>query len=295
MKSKKHKHTNNIIKPIMDLYQQLIGVGKNNITSINKCGNCGNEFIKQLQKLHDFVYIVEHTPRPEDPFYSPMFIELIVHKNICSGAFKEVLKKHNLSYEIYNYDDITKETYYIPNTHKRRLLFEMLGKWWFFHNTMAPSMALSEAIHLRDTFFKCEYAYLPDKFRYLVEKQGFPQAVNSLREDEHEFLHNFLDEMNHPKVSCGCIPMKRSSFSRRFEFPVWDDEPPDLEIYETDGVDVKSIRDAVLSGDLYYLTIYNHYDCTDRSLYTTLYNILQKQQQNEQQQQQEDIYTQKHT
>jgi hypothetical protein len=70
--------------------------------------------------------------------------------------------------------------------------------------------------------------------------------------------------------------MKQKAFSSRLDTPIWY-EVPELDIYEKDGVDVKEVEEAVLSGDFLYLVVYNFYDGLDRSLYTTLYHLFREQ------------------
>jgi len=257
------------------LYQELLTIGRANICANQKCG----EYKHQLKALHDFVYVVESTPRPEDPFYSPMFIDCIIEKSMWNRELEKLLEDEKLSYDLLDYSKLTNLSRHLQDTHKRRLLFEMLDKWWFFRDTMAPEMALSDALQFRKKFFKTEFAYLPNKFRELVDKNDFNTAINQLSENEHLFLDRFLEEMNEPAVSCGCIPSKKSAFLHRFQDPSWYDLP-ELEIYETDGVDIMAVKNAVLNGDLLYLVINNHYDCMDRNLYTKLYNLFNQQQNN---------------
>lgn len=254
------------------LYQELLSIGRKNICANQKCG----EYKHQLKALHDFIYIVESTPRPEDPFYSPMFIDCIIEKSMWNPELEKFLEDEKLSYDLLNYNKLTNLSRHLLDTHKRRLLHEMLDKWWFFQETMAPEMALSDALQFRKNFFMTEFAYLPKKFRELVEKSDFNTAINQLTEEEHLFLEKFIEEMNEPVISCGCIPFKKSAFMQRFTDPSWHDLP-ELEIYETDGVDVRAVKDAVLDGNLLYLIIHNHYDCMDRNLYIKLYNIFNQQ------------------
>lgn len=261
----------------LELYNQLLSAGRYTICSKQKCG----EYKKQLQDLHDFVYVVESTPNPCEPEYSPMFLDCIVHKSLWTPELKTQLKEHYLSFNIVNYYLDTCVYYHISDTEKRRLLFEMMGKWWFFEKSPSPALALSEAIEFRNTFFRQEFAYLPNKFRRLVAQKGFCQAIEELTEKEHSFLNEFVLQMKQPSVCCGCVPIKKTAFSSRLDTPVWY-EVPELDIYEKDNVNVKEVEEAVLSGDFLYLVVYNFHDGLDRSLYTTLYSLFSKnkQQQN---------------
>lgn len=254
------------------LYRELLEIGRTNICTKQKCG----EYKQQLKALHDFVYVVESTPRPEDPFYSPMFLDCIIEKSMWTPELEKTLEDEKLSYDLLNYDKLTNKSRHLTDMHKRRLLFEMTGKWWFFKETMAPEMALTDALQFRKDFFKTDFAYLPQKFRRLVDKSDFNTAISQLTDEEHLFLEDFLKKINEPLVSCGCITLKKSAFMQRFQDPSWYDLP-ELEIYETDGLDVQAVKDAVLKGELLYLIINNHYDCMDRKLYTKLYNIFNKQ------------------
>jgi hypothetical protein len=187
------------------------------------------------------------------------------------------LVEHNFSFRVLDYNKDKCDFHVLPDTERRRLLFEMLGKWWFFNNTPSPTYALSEAIKLRNHFFKQEFAYLPEKFRKLVEEKGFCGAIDALSDKENIFLDRFIDEMNEPSFLCfGCIPAKKSAFLQRFKRQDHN-EVPELEIYESDGLDVKETEKAVLSGDLIYMVVDNYYDCTDRNLYTKLYNIFKEE------------------
>ena len=254
----------------LNLYNQLLTMGAENVCEKQTCG----EYKEQLQKLHDFVYVVESTPNPSDPTYSPMFIDCIIHKSLYTPELTEQLKKHNFCFNVLDYNKDSCTYYNLRDTKKRRLLFEMNGKWWFFNESPSPSLALSEAIQFRKNFFRQHFAYLPQKFRDLVDKKGFVQAVNDLTEDEHLFLDEFIQEMEEPSFLCGCVPKKKSGFLKRIDVPIWH-EPPELEIYEQDGVDVYAINEAVLSGEFLYMVVNNYYDGVDRKLYTTLYDILQ--------------------
>lgn len=255
------------------LYNHLLSVGKSTVCSKQRCG----KYEKQLQDLHDFVYVVESTPNPCESDYSPMFLDCIIHKSLWTSQLIARLKECHFSFNVINYNLDTCVYYHLPDTEKRRLLFEMVGKWWFFDNSPSPALALSEAVEFRKTFFRQKFRYLPKKFRKLVAQKGFCHAMEELTEDEHQFLDDFLFQMKQPSFCCGCIPVKNTAFTRRFEIPVWYDVP-ELEIYEKDNVNVKEIEEAILSGDLLYMVIYNHHDGLDRSLYTKLYNLFQEQQ-----------------
>lgn len=254
------------------LYNQLLSVGKKNVCAKQKCG----EYEKQLRDLHDFVYVVESTPNPCDCDYSPMFLDMIVHKSLWTPTLKDRLIEHNFSFKVLDYFLDTCTDHHLPDTEKRRLLFEMVGKWWFFDNSPSPSLALSEAIEFRKNFFRQRFGYLPKKFRRLVGKKGFCQAVKELTEEEHAFLDDFLLRMKEPTIFCGCIPLKRTVFSSRLDTPVWC-EVPELELYEKDGMDIRQVEEAVLSGDFLYMMVCNHYDGLDRTLYTKLYQLFQEQ------------------
>lgn len=256
----------------LELYNQLLLAGKSNICSRQKCG----KFERELQDLHDFVYIVESTPNPCEPEYSPMFLDCILHKSLWTPKLKEQLKEHHFSFNVVDYDLDTCTYYHLPDTEKRRLLFEMVGKWWFFEKSTSPALALSEAIEFRKIFFRQEFAYLPNKFRQLVAQKGFCQAINALTDEEHSFLDDFIFQMKKPSFFCGCVSMKKTAFSSRLDTPIWY-EVPELDIYEKDGINVKEVEEAVLSGNFLYLVVYNFYDGLDRSLYTTLYRLLSEQ------------------
>lgn len=255
-----------------ELYNQLLSAGRNNICVRENCG----KYEKQLQDLHDFVYVVESTPNPCDPEYSPMFLDCIIHKSLWTSELQDRFKEENLSFNVLDYFSDTCVHYHLPDTEKRRLLFEMVGKWWFFDNSPSPFLALSEAIEFRKQFFRQPFGYLPKKFRQLVAKRGFCQALNELTEEEHEFLDDFLQKMKEPSLFCGCIPLKKTAFSHRLATPVWY-EVPELELYEKDGVDIHQVEGAISSGDFLYMVIYNYYDGLDRTLYTKLYDLFQQQ------------------
>lgn len=256
----------------LELYNQLLSAGRTTICSKQKCGG----YKKQLQDLHDFVYVVESTPNPCEAEYSPMFLDCIIHKSLWTSELKEQLKKHNFSFNIVDYDLDTCTYYHLPDTEKRRLLFEMMGKWWFFEKSTSPALALSEAIEFRNTFFRQKFAYLPKKFRQLVAQNGFCQAIEKLTEEEHSFLDEFVLQIKQPPVCCGCVPVKKTAFSSRLETPIWY-EVPELNIYEKDTVNVRDVEEAVLSGDFLYLVVYNFHNGLDRTLYTTLYSLFQEQ------------------
>jgi len=256
----------------LELYNQLLLVGRNNVCAKQKCG----KYEQQLQDLHDFVYVVESTPNPCDCEYSPMFLDCIVHKSLWTPALKDRFKEENLSFQVLDYSLDSCVYYHLADTEKRRLLFEMVGKWWFFDNSPSPSLALSEAIEFRKNFFRQRFGYLPKKFRQLVRNKGFCQAVKELTEEEHTFLDDFLFKMKEPSLFCGCIPLKRTAFSSRLDTPVWC-EVPELELYEKDGVNIRQVEEAVSSGDFLYMMVYNDHDGLDRTLYTKLYQLFQEQ------------------
>ena len=256
----------------LQLYNQLLLVGRKNVCTKQKCG----KYEKQLQDLHDFVYVVESTPNPCDAEYSPMFLDCIVHKSLWTPSFKDRLIEENLSFNVLDYFLNSCTHYHVPDTEKRRLLFEMVGKWWFFDNSQSPSLALSEAIQFRKNFFRQPFGYLPKKFRQLVAKKGFCQAMNELTKEEHTFLEEFLVKMKEPSLFCGCIPLKRTAFSSRLDTLVWYDVP-ELELYEKDGINIQQVEEAVSSGDFLYMVVYNVHDGLDRTLYTKLYRLFQEQ------------------
>lgn len=249
----------------LELYHQLLSVGKSNVCSLQTCG----EYRQQLQDLHEFVYVVESTPNPCEPEYSPMFLDCILHKSLNTPKLKERLMQHHLSFNILDYDRNVNTHYHIPNTEKRKLLFEMVGKWWFFEKSQSPALALSEAIRFRNWFFKQPFAYLPKKFRHLVAQKGFCQAVEELTADEHRFLDDLILRMKQPLTMCGCIPQKRTAFCSRLDPPLWYDIP-DLENVGNE------VGDALSSGDFLYMVVYNDHDGLDRTLYTTLCRLFQE-------------------
>lgn len=254
----------------MEDYKKLLNIGKKNVCQEQECGR---KYKRQLQNLHEFVYVVDSTPHPYEPTYFPMFINCIIHKDLWTSKIRKKLRSANFSFDIINYHLNQCCSYHLPDTSKRKLLFEMVSQWWFFQNTFAPVAVNTEVIQFHKQFFKQRYAYLPEKFRNLTSKMDFNTAMNSLTKEEHEFLDDFLSEMviNEPTVFCGCIPIKRSRFSKRFQEPTWY-EFPKLSlgdcILETD------IREELLSGELLFLTIHNYYDCLDRNLYKKFYEIL---------------------
>lgn len=253
------------------MYQQLLSLGKKTVCAKQQCG----DFKPQLQALHDFVYVVESTPHPEDPTYSSMFLDCIIHKSFWTPQLQHDLKQHNFSFSVLDYSNDSHCFFHPKDTMKRRLLYEMVGKWWFFHDTMAPALALSEAIHFRDWFFDQPFAYLPETFRRWVETGGFQFAYDRLNTNEHLFLDKILSGMMTQQSVC-CFPSKRTVFSQRFIEPRWH-ELPELEIYEIDGVDVEGVHDAVLSGEFLYMMVTNYHDGLDRNLYLQLYDILKIQ------------------
>lgn len=253
------------------LYQQLLSAGRSAICSTQKCG----EYKKQLQDLHEFVYVVESTPNPCEPEYSPMFLDFIIHKSMCTPQWKDSLTAHHLSFNIMDYDRNVCTHYHIPDTEKRRLLFEMMGKWWFYEKSPAPALALSEAIDFRNWFFRQKFAYFPKKFRHLVAQKGFCGAMEELTEEEHRFLDDMLLRMKQPSFWCGCIPIKKTAFSTRLNPLVWYELPP-LEIGEKDGIELKDVEEAVRAGDFLYMVVENDHNGLDRTLYTTLLRIFQE-------------------
>lgn len=254
-----------------DLYQELLSAGKVSICHYQECG----QYKKQLQDLYDFVYVVECTPCPEEPTYSPMFLDCIIHRTLWEKIQKR-LEKENLSYDVLDYCEMKNVSHHIPNTPKRKLMFEMLGRWWFFQDTLPPTIALKEAVEFRKKFFKQEFAYLPETFRERVKTIDFPTAIQSLTEEEHQFLDRLIAQYNDPIVSCGCIPNKKSAFSQRLQNPDWY-ELPELSIYEMDGIDIRDVGKAVDKGDFLYMVVSNFHDCMDRSLYQKLYNIFKEE------------------
>ena len=255
-----------------ELYNQLLCAGRNNVCKKQKCG----KYETQLRDLHDFVYVVESTPNPCEPEYSPMFLDCIIHKSLWSPILMDRLKEENLSFNVLDYFLDSCTHYHLGDTEKRRLLFEMVGKWWFFDNSPSPSLALSEAIEFRKQFFRQPFGYLPKKFRQLVAHKGFCQAMKELTSEEHDFLDDLLLKMKEPSVYCGCFPLKRTAFSSRLDTPVWYDVP-ELQLYEKNSVSVREIEEAILSGDFLYMMVYNYHDGLDRNLYTKLYQLFQEQ------------------
>ena len=253
----------------MNHYQQLLSLGKKTICLTQPCG----DFKQQLQNLHDFVFVVEATPHPEDSTYSEMFLDCIIHSSLWTPELQQQLKRHNFSFSVFDYCHDSHCFFQPKDTMKHRLLYEMVGKWWFFRDTMAPAMALSEAIHFRDWFFDQPFADLPEKFRKWVKQGGIQYAMDQLSPKEHLFLDKIISDMTKTQTSvCGCFPVKRTSFSQRLVEPTWH-ELPELEIYEIDGIDVNVIHDAVVGGELLYMMISNYHDGVDRNLYQDLYTL----------------------
>lgn len=254
------------------LYKHILELGRSDLGAKHDCG----PYKKQLQQLHDFIYVVESTPNPCDETYSPMFLECIIHKSLCTSSFLQHLKDNHISFSILNYNKDDCIYYYTPDTEKRRLLFEMMGKWWFFEKSFSPATAKTEAIEFRKYFFRQPFYYLPTKFRRLVKEKGFCLAIETLTDDEHMFLNRLTQQIEQQSTFCYCIPRKKSSFSIRLKPPICHDVP-ELEIYERKGTDVKRMSEAVESGDFLYLSVYNFYDGLDRSLYEKLYRLFQEE------------------
>jgi hypothetical protein len=254
-------------KQDMDDYQKLLAIGKKNICHDQQCGLT---FKRQLKDLHEFVYVVDSTPHPYERTYFPMFVNCIIHKDLWVSKIRKQLRAHDYSYDVINYQVNQCFFYHIPDTPKRRLLFEMVSQWWFFPNTLSPTYVRTEVVEFRNNFFKQKYAYLPEKFRTLTETMDFNTAMNSLTKEEHEFLDDFLEQLDLPSTICGCIPVHKSSFSKRFQEPIWYDLPKlklNNRLLETD------IREELLSGELLFLSIHNYHDGLDRNLYKKLYEI----------------------
>lgn len=248
-------------------YKKLLQIGKKSICSTQECGL---KFKKQLQNLHEFIYVIDSTPHPYEPTYFPMFVNCIIHKDLWISKVRKQLRAANYSYEVINYHSNQFFFFHLPDTPKRKLLFEMVGQWWFFNNTFSPTTDHTDVIKFRNKFFKQQYAYLPEKFRNLTETMDFNTAMSSLTKEEHQFLDNLLEEMNQPSVCCGCIPLRKNTFSKRFQEPVWKDLPL---LNLNDQHFEMEIREELLSGELLFLSIHNYYDCLDRQLYKQLYNI----------------------
>lgn len=244
----------------LELYHQLLSATKS--CSLQKC----REYRQQLQDLHEFVYIVESTPNPCEPEYSPMFLDCILHQSMCTPELIERLIQHHFSFNILDYKRRVCSHYHIPDMEKRRLLFEMMGKWWFFEKSQSPALVLTEAIEFRNWFFRQPFAYLPKKFRRLVAQKGFCKAVEGLTEEENQLIDGLIMRWKKPLFYCGCIPRKRTAFSSRLDSPPWYDIPEP-------NMCGNEIGDAIYNGDFLYMVIYNDYDGLDRTLYTTLLHI----------------------
>lgn len=255
----------------MELYEKILKIGKEGMIDNLECGR---KYKKQLQDLYDFIYVVESTPHPYEPTYSPMFIDCIIHKDLWTSALRKKLRSANFSYDVINYHTRQYISSHLPDTQKRKLLFEMVSQWWFFNNTMSPTYVLPEAIQFRQRFFKGEFSYLPERFRCLVKTMGFPTAVNSLSKEEHEFLDVFIENYNKPSFFCGCFPKLKSAFSRRLEEKIIH-EFPILELHDT--TIENDVQEELLAGDYFYVNIQNYYDCLDRKLYKNLYEILRSE------------------
>lgn len=254
----------------LELYRHLLERGRKTIC---KDQDCGDEFRKQLQDLHDFVYVVESTPHPEDPTYSFMFLDCLVHKSYLKTCLQHDLVEKKLSYDILDYERCSRQHHHLLDTPKRKLLFEMVGKWWFFRDTMPPPFALTEAAEFQRQFFRQKYAYLPEKFRKLTETMDFNEAIQSLTEKEHEYLDFLVYQVQKPLFLCGCLPIRKNSFSRRLD----DDQWVGFELPILTHIELDEIKDALFQGEFVYMLISNHYNCLDRNLYKTLYDIFQQQ------------------
>lgn len=245
-----------------ELYDNLLTFGRREVSFRQECGN---PFKRQLQDLHDYVYVVESTPEPEDPTHSPMFLCCVVHRSLWVPEVRQRLEDEHISYNVVDYGKMTRRVLRLADTKKRRLLFEMLGKWWFFENTLAPNVALTEAVQFRNDFFsRKELAPLPGRFRQLTEEMAFHEAVNALTPEEHALLDGMLLEMEMPVPQCcGLLKQRRKgAFYRRLDEPHW--EPT---------VGEENVDEAIWGGTFLWATFYNYYDCTDRNLYTKIYDI----------------------
>lgn len=250
----------------MELYHKLLTVGKKHIDPLQEP--------HELQNLCDFVYIVESTPQPHEPTYSPMFLYCIIHRSLWKKISKKI-EAHHLSYHVMDYNRIIKYSNHLPDTQKRRLLFEMLDRWWFFEEAIPHSLPLRQAFQFREYFFRQEFAYLPQKFRGMVERMDFNTAVNSLTREEDQFLDDIIRRTSQSYYCCGCIPIKKNDyFSQRFHEPAWYDLPS-LGIRNTDNINVADVEKAIHSGEFLYMMVFNYHDCLDRGLYKTLHTILQ--------------------
>lgn len=248
------------------LYNKLLAIGKDKV-DVEQQGD--DDYNKQLLKLCGLVYIIESTPHPDDPTYSPMFVDFIIHKSLWRDARKKI-EQTTLSYDVFDYNNMTRCYHHLPDTDKRRLLFEMVGKWWFFDGTFPPSLPLLEAFEFRCYFFRQKFAYLPEKFRGMVGQMDFNTAYHRLTKEEHMFLDNLIKKINRSIFLCGCLPVKKKdAFSQRFQDPGWQELP----VLDLDEGDACKVQEAILRGEFLYMTVYNHYDGLDRDLYNKLYDI----------------------
>lgn len=249
----------------MEVYHKLLAVGKKHVNPLQEP--------PELQNLCDFVYIVESTPQFNESTYSPMFLYCIIHKSLWEKIYKK-LEAHNLSYHVMDYKRHVKYSHCLPDTQKRRLLFEMLDRWWFFEEAIPHSLPLQQAFQFRRFFFRQKFAYLPQKFRGMVERMDFNTAVNSLTREEDQFLDDIILQTNKSfYYFCGCIPVKKNdSFSQRFREPKWYDLPS-LGIRNIDNINVGKVKKAIHNGEFLYMMVSNYHDCMDRNLYKKLYTI----------------------
>lgn len=245
-----------------ELFDKLLKIGQSNPQHESGL------YCQQLLDLHQYIYITESTPHPYEPTYFPMFVDCVILAPLWK-KIKPYLEENHFSYQVLNFQTGHKTTYSLIDIHKRKLLFEMLGKWWFFHDTPIPSFATPEAVAFRNQFFRQKYAYLPEKFRKLANEMDFNMAISKLTEEEHAFLDDMIMRMKAPHVLCGCINLKKSAFHLRLEEPEWN-YVPDLGL---EGMDKDEVYRHFCEGKFLYLSIINYYDCMDRGLYKKLNEI----------------------
>lgn len=245
-----------------DLFQKLLEVGRSNPQ------HDSGLYCQQLLDLHQFIYITESTPHVYEPTYFPMFVDCVIQAPLWF-KIKPHLEENYISYQVLNFKTGCKTVHSLLDTHKRKLLFEMLGKWWFFQDAPIPSFALPEAVAFRNQFFRQKFSYLPEKFRKLTNEMDFNTAIHMLTEEEHFFLDDMIERLKTPHALCGCIQLKKSSFCMRLEEPEWD-HIPDLELEDADK---KETYNKFCQGEFLYLVITNYYDCIDRGLYKKLLEI----------------------
>lgn len=249
-----------------EVYKRLLNNGKKWVCDKQQCG----KYKKQLQDLHNYVYVVDSTPNPCDNTYQPMFINCIIHKSMWTLSIRKQLEAEKWNLHVFDYKEKNHSYFGLMDTPKRRLLFEMLNMWWFYRDAFMPVCARRDAIEFRECFFKGEFAYLPEKFRQLVEETNdFNKAMGRLSGKEHEYL----DRLVRPhKTHWLCFPLIKNNyhhlkFLKRLEEPRWIGMPS-FDIQDQD------VLHELEEGQFYFMKVYNYYDCLDRNLYERLYEIL---------------------